>query len=82
MLLSELDGLYVALDILPGVGLAGASLVIGASCGGGLECIAAAGAIAVGLGLGVGSAAIATTTDAVTGSWFYLTPGEIVVRFD
>ncbi len=83
MLMSEIDGLYVALDILPGVALGGASLAFVASCGGNdMGCLGFELFGLAGLGVGLGSAAVATTTDAVTGSWFYLTPGEIIVSFD
>lgn len=82
-LTSEIDSLYVALDVLPGLALGGASLVFVASCGGnemgclGLELFGLAG-----LGVGVASTAVATVTDATTGAWYYLTPGEVIVNFE
>ena len=84
ILKSEVDNLYVALDVLPAVGLGGASLAFVASCSGnemgclGFEFIG----LAVGLGGGLLTTAVATVTDATTGAWYFLTPDEVIVVFD
>lgn len=85
LLKSEVDDLYVALDIVPGLGLGVASLAMGSSCepGGFLDmCELSATVGLIGLGVGVATAGVATAVDAATGAWTYLTPGEIIVTFD
>lgn len=85
LLKSEIDGLYVALDIVPGLGLGIAGLAIGQSCSGvgaDFGCVGGALVGVVGMTLGVASAGVAIAVDATTGAWTYLSPGEILVMFD
>jgi hypothetical protein len=83
-LTSSVGATWVALDVVPGLALAGASFAV-ASTGSGYvdsfgELLAVFGG-GVGMAIGAGSAAVAVGVDAATGRWYRLSPGDIVVEF-
>jgi len=80
-LTSEVSGAYLALDVLPGLGLAGASIALASACDDPYVCLFAASAASAGIAVGLGAAASATATDAISGAWIRLRPEEVVVRF-
>ncbi len=82
---SGIDGAYVALDVAPGLAMAGASaLVLATTDYSNIGALgwAVPGMAAIGIAVGLGSAAINVAVDAGTGRWFRLTPGEVLVVFD
>jgi hypothetical protein len=79
---SGVDGTYVALDVLPGVGLAAATLALALTCSDVIQCTFLAIIAPTGVTAGLAWAAVATAADAATGSWKRLSPGEVVVIFD
>lgn len=78
---SELEESYVALDVLPGLAVAGGSLALASSCAEALGCLVAAHVASVGVTGGLAASAGATTTDAISGAWYTLRPGVVEVRF-
>ncbi len=84
-LCSGIDGAYVALDVAPGLVMAGVSALVFSTTDfssiGGLGW-AVPGMAAIGIAVGLGSAAINVAVDAGTGRWYRLTPGEVLVVFD
>lgn len=86
-LTSSLSGTYVALDLVPGLAVAGASLWLGEAGVSGryIDSMGELAAVMVaggGLIVGVGSAAISVGVDATTRRWYRLNPTEIVVDFE
>ena len=92
---SSIDGAYVALDLAPGLVMAGASALIFAAIADpssietdGAYSLAPALAAAakaqagIGIAVGLGTAAISAGVDAGTGRWYRLTPSEVLIVFD
>lgn len=92
---SGIDGAYVALDVAPGLAMAGVSALVFAAIAdpGSFEtegaydlrpALAAAAKVQAGIGVavGLGSAVINVAVDAGTGRWYRLTPAEVLVVFD
>ena len=90
---SGIDAAFVALDIAPGLVMAGVSALIFATTpdprprspdtwAPDLSPHFRRGFAIVGITVGLGSAAINVAIDAGTGRWYHLTPGEVLVVFD
>jgi hypothetical protein len=83
-LTSSVDATWVALDVVPGPVLAGASFAVASR---GQESLDSFGDVVMILGgagghaIGAASVAVAVGVDAATGRWYRLSPGEIVVEF-
>ncbi len=80
-LTSEVSGTYLALDVLPGLGLAGASIALATACDDPYVCLFAASAASTGIAVGLGASASASATDAISGAWIRLRPVEVAVNF-
>jgi len=90
---SSIDAAYVALDIAPGLVMAGVSALIFATTPDpgprspstgvpDLGPVIRSGLAIGGIAVGLGSAAINVAIDAGTGRWYHLTPSEVLIAFD
>jgi hypothetical protein len=83
---SKVSGTFVALDVLPGLALAGVSIALGEAWSAGAVDSFPELVVIVGSGLGtiagVGSVAVNVLVDAATGRWRQLSPTAIEVTFE